>query len=116
LGLSAPERMQQVETLLGPDWLGHTDCRPPAVLCGDFNALPNSRVYRKLCGRLQDAQVCLNGHRPQRTFFSHYPLGRIDYVFYHGEIEVVGIEVPRSEMIRRASDHLPLIVEVKLPA
>jgi endonuclease/exonuclease/phosphatase family metal-dependent hydrolase len=116
LGLSAPERMLQIETLLGPDWLGHADCRPPAVLCGDFNALPNSRVYRKLCGRLHDAQVCLNGHRPQRTFLSRYPVGRIDYVFYHGELEVVGIEVPRTDLIRKASDHLPLIVEVKLPA
>jgi endonuclease/exonuclease/phosphatase family metal-dependent hydrolase len=114
LGLSASERMQQIETLLGADWLGHPDCRAPAILCGDFNALPGSRVYRRVCARLRDAQVGLNNHRPQRTFFSHYPFGRIDYVFYHGELEVVGIEVPRSELIRKASDHLPLIVDVKL--
>ena len=40
LSLSPRERRIQAEALLGPEWLGHPDCRAPRVLCGDFNAAP----------------------------------------------------------------------------
>jgi endonuclease/exonuclease/phosphatase family metal-dependent hydrolase len=76
--------------------------------------LPGSRVYRRLVSRLHDAQLGLDGHRPKRTFFSHYPLGRIDYVFVSDEVRVLKVEVPRSELIRTASDHLPLLAEIQV--
>jgi endonuclease/exonuclease/phosphatase family metal-dependent hydrolase len=114
LGLVSQERLAQAEALLGPEWLAHQDCREPVILCGDFNAIPASRAYRRLRGRLRDAQLSLNGHRPQRTFFSRYPVNRIDHVFVGGGIEVADVEVPRTELIRKASDHLPLVVDIHL--
>src|SRR5690606_8796058 len=56
LGLSPRERLAQVEALLGEDWLGHPECTGPVILCGDFNALPSSKVCRLLRERLDDAQ------------------------------------------------------------
>lgn len=114
LGLSAVERLAQVEALLGPDWAGHTECRAPLVLCGDFNALPRSKPHRRLCQKLRDAQLALDGHRPRRTFFSRFPLGRIDHVFLSDGLSVVAIDVPRSQLAGIASDHLPLVVELRL--
>ena len=64
--------------------------------------------------RLRDVQLGVNGHRPLRTWFSHYPIGRIDHVFLSGPLEVVSIEVPRTELVRTASDHLPLVAEIRL--
>lgn len=113
LGLLPRERRAQVEALLGPDWLGHPDCRAPVALCGDFNALPASKVYRRLRTRLNDAQIELDSHRPRSTFFGRFPTARIDHVFVDLEIEVLDIEVPDSELVRVASDHLPLIVEME---
>ncbi len=115
LGLSNRERLAQVEALLGDQWLGHPDCQEPLILCGDFNALPGSPPYRKLLSQLRDAQLQLNGdHRPMRTWFSHYPIGRIDHVFLRGPLKVVAIEVPRTDLVRSASDHLPLVAEIQI--
>jgi endonuclease/exonuclease/phosphatase family metal-dependent hydrolase len=113
LGLLSSERRLQAEALLGPEWLGHPDCRGPVVLCGDFNALPFSPVCRRLRTRLNDAQIELDSHRPRRTFFAHFPLVRIDHVFVDPAIEVLDIEVPDTELARVASDHLPLIAELR---
>jgi endonuclease/exonuclease/phosphatase family metal-dependent hydrolase len=114
LGLSNRERLAQVEALLAEDWLGAATARGPCILCGDFNAMPGSAPYRRLATRLRDAQLAVDGQRPLRTWFSHYPIGRIDHVFVSGGLEVVSIEVPRTELIRTASDHLPLVAEVRL--
>lgn len=114
LGLLPGERRAQVEALLGPEWLAHPDCRGPVILCGDFNALPGSTVCRRLRKRLNDAQIELDSHRPRGTFFGRFPFTRIDHVFVDAGFEVVGIEVPDSELARVASDHLPLIVEIKV--
>ncbi len=114
LGLEGPERLQQVKALLGPDWLAHADCRGPTILCGDLNALPSSLVCRQLKTRLEDAQLQLADHRPKQTFFTRLPVGRIDHVFVSDELKVTAVEVPRTDLIRRASDHLPVIVELRL--
>lgn len=114
LSLNARERALQVENLLGPDWLAHPDCIPGSrILCGDFNALPQFRVHRRVARVLRDSQLGRDGHRPRNTFFSRYPLSRIDYIFVDPEMEVSGVTVPSDWLARVASDHLPLISEVK---
>ena len=115
LGLLARERRVQAEALLGPDWLGHPACSGSVALCGDFNALPSSQVCRRLRTRLNDAQIELESHRPRSTFFGRFPTVRIDHVFVDSSLMVADIEVPDSELVRVASDHLPLIVEFRLP-
>jgi endonuclease/exonuclease/phosphatase family metal-dependent hydrolase len=116
LGLLARERQLQAAALLGPDWLGHPDCRGPVVLCGDFNAMPSSQVCRQLRTRLDDAQIVLDSHRPRRMFPGRFPTARIDHIFVDPAIEVLDVEVPDTELARVASDHLPLIVEMRFPA
>lgn len=114
LGLSRRERLVQTEALLGPDWLAHPHCVEPLVLCGDLNALPKSEVCRRLGQRLRDAQTLLDDHRPQRTWFSGYPVGRIDHVFVSPDIRVQAVDVPRGDLARVASDHLPLVVDIQI--
>ncbi|MDP2112374.1 MAG: endonuclease/exonuclease/phosphatase family protein [Thiobacillus sp.] len=116
MGLYPRERIAQVEALLGRDWLAHEQCREPVILCGDFNALPSSPVCRRLGGPLRDAQAEVKHCRPQATFSSRLPQMRIDHIFISHGLEVSGIEVPHSELARVASDHLPLIAEIRLPA
>jgi endonuclease/exonuclease/phosphatase family metal-dependent hydrolase len=116
MGLYPHERIAQAAALLGSDWLAHEACREPVILCGDFNALPSSPVCRRLGGPLRDAQAEAKHGRPQATFSSRLPRMRIDHIFISPGLEVRGIEVPHSELARVASDHLPLIAEIRLPA
>jgi endonuclease/exonuclease/phosphatase family metal-dependent hydrolase len=114
LGLLRRERIAQVEALLGPEWLGHRQCRAPVVFCGDLNALPSSPVCGRLKRRLADVQDLAAGHRPRGTFSSRMPNLRIDHVFVSTAVEVTGIEVGDSELARVASDHLPLVAELRI--
>lgn len=114
LGLSWKERRAQAEALASEAWLAHPDCSGPCVLCGDLNDIPGSRVYRILSGRLRDAQRCLSETRAKPTFPSRFPLMRLDSVFISAGIEVEDTLVPRTSLTKVASDHLPLIVDLKV--
>jgi endonuclease/exonuclease/phosphatase family metal-dependent hydrolase len=113
-GLLPRERMAQAEALIGDEWLANEQCRAPVILCGDFNASPSSPVCRLLRAHLNDAQLEAEQHRPKKTFSGRFPTARIDHIFIDPELEVSGIEVPRSELVQVASDHLPLIADVRI--
>jgi endonuclease/exonuclease/phosphatase family metal-dependent hydrolase len=114
LGILARERLRQIETLLGPDWLGHPDCRDPVVLAGDFNAAPRTRVYRRLSARLADAQRAPCVRRARATFPTRFPTLRIDHVFVSRSIEVLAAATVRTPLARLASDHLPVVVDLRI--
>ncbi|MGE0847117.1 MAG: endonuclease/exonuclease/phosphatase family protein [Flavobacteriaceae bacterium] len=116
LGLGRAERRQQVGALLGEDWLGSDLCQGPAVLLGDFNSLPRGRIHNRIRRRMRDAYLAAHSRAgPRSTFPSAFPALRIDYVFVTEEIEVVRAEVVASGLTRLASDHLPLLVELRVP-
>jgi len=115
LGLDKAERLLQVDALLGPEWLKHPECRGPKILLGDFNALPTSAEYRRLSGRLHDTQLHAPRHKPLSTFPSRITQMRIDYIFVERHLRVKKIMVPRTELTRITSDHLPLIADIQLP-
>lgn len=114
LGLSLRERHLQVEELLSNHWLAHPDCVGPVILCGDFNAMASSALYRRLCNRLDDAQTRTQGHRPRGTYYSRVPAARIDHIFINKAIDVKAISVPRTRLTLMASDHLPLIADLSI--
>jgi endonuclease/exonuclease/phosphatase family metal-dependent hydrolase len=115
LGLYPRERAAQVEALLGSDWLANEQCQEPVIVCGDFNALPSSPVCRRLGSPLRDVQTEAQRHTPQSTFPSRFSSMRIDHIFISPGLEVAGIEIPSSELARVASDHLPLLAEIRIP-
>lgn len=113
LGLRGPERLRQVDVLLGPDWFGHPACREPVMIVGDFNAIPRSRVYRRLSACLKDVQAAPHIRRRLPTYPARAPFFRIDHVFVSTSIEVLRAETIRTPLARVASDHLPLLVEFR---
>jgi endonuclease/exonuclease/phosphatase family metal-dependent hydrolase len=114
-GLDRRERNRQAEAITGPEWLGHPGFPTPAVLCGDFNALPGSPAYRRLTRQLRDAQRGLSGLRMKGTWPVQLPFMRIDHLFLTPDLKVRSITIPRTPLTRVASDHLPLIVTLELP-
>jgi endonuclease/exonuclease/phosphatase family metal-dependent hydrolase len=114
LSLRSRERRGQAAALVGPDWIGHADCQDPAILLGDFNAPPYSRSYRLIADRLRDAQLSNPAGEPQPTFHTRAPVLRLDHVFVTRSVEVVAAGPVRSPLTRVASDHFPLLAELRV--
>jgi endonuclease/exonuclease/phosphatase family metal-dependent hydrolase len=101
------ERLSNVEEIKA---LVSAAGKKPVILVGDFNATPESRTISGIKAFLVDswAQV---GRGDGFTIPVRKPAKRIDYIFVSPEaITPVSIEVLRSE----ASDHLPVIAELRL--
>jgi endonuclease/exonuclease/phosphatase family metal-dependent hydrolase len=113
MGLKWRERRAQTDAICGPEWLSNPKCSAPIILCGDFNAGPLSSSYRRFRVMLRDAQRS-SGGRPRNTWPSFFPISRIDHVFVSAEFSVEGVEVPHNSLSRSASDHLPLLVRLRL--
>jgi len=112
--LSDRERLLQAEALIGPDWLGGKGGRGPAVLVGDLNAGPRSKAYKHLAGRMRDVQLAAPMPFPLNTFHTRLPLRRIDHLFVSNGIRVGHVEAVRTPLARVASDHLPLMADLRL--
>ena len=114
LSLFPPEGRLQAKHLTGKEWLGSPHCKGPVILCGDFNALVNSRVCKTFGRHLNSIHFHVPGRRHLKTFPSAFPFGLVDHIFLGGGLKAVRIETPRTHMEKTASDHLPLIAEVQL--
>lgn len=114
LGLSPRERILQAQALLSDDWLGDAAFQAPHVLCGDLNALPGTRAFRRLRKHLRDPFPWSSW--PPGTFPSTCPLLRLDHVLFSRHWTIQRVAVIRSRLTRVASDHLPLLVEASLTA
>lgn len=85
------------------------------ILCGDFNAGALSPLYFLLRRRLADAQRA-GGRSARATFPARFPVLRLDHVWLGKALTAASVEVPRDPLVRSASDHLPIIVDVLLHA
>jgi endonuclease/exonuclease/phosphatase family metal-dependent hydrolase len=114
LGLGLAERAAQVRELMGPEWIGAIPEGEPAILCGDFNLPPGNASYRRIVAKLRDVQVVTPGHQILRTFSSIRPFIRIDHIFLTPQFEAKAVMVPRTDLTRVSSDHLPLLADLQL--
>jgi endonuclease/exonuclease/phosphatase family metal-dependent hydrolase len=58
--------------------------------------------------------VDLRDHPPRRTYPGLFPILHLDHIYYAGRLEILSIELPRTRMSLVASDHLPLVAEVRI--
>jgi endonuclease/exonuclease/phosphatase family metal-dependent hydrolase len=114
LGLGPHERVLQVRALLSEEWIGGIPADEPVLLCGDFNALPGSAPYRLTASKLRDVQSATSGYKPQGTFSSLQPLVRLDHIFTSPHFERQRVIVVRNDLTRVASDHLPLVADLRI--
>lgn len=111
LGLRARERERQVTKLL--DWVARTvaTAAPDVVsLMGDFNE------WRPRAATLRRIESTFGPSAAPRTFPASKPWLRLDRIWVLPGLAVRGsARVHRSERARRASDHLPVVVDLELP-
>ncbi|MFF8843720.1 endonuclease/exonuclease/phosphatase family protein [Streptomyces sp. NPDC015127] len=118
LSLQADERYAQAGMLL--DRLAAMGT-PHAVAAGDINERPGGRSFGRLAGALQDCWAV----RPWGDECTSTPVDphqRIDAIFATRGVEVLGCGVPRGldgvteSDLRAASDHLPVLAALRVPA
>jgi len=86
-------------------------CPYPAVLCGDFNDVPNSYTYFHMRGNLQDAFEQM-GFGIGRTYVHLSPTLRIDYIMADKQFSVLQCK----NFTPPFSDHHPVIADLELTA
>ena len=104
-GLNRLEKQRMMEALL--KIIDKED--KPFVLCGDFNAQPESDILAPLFERLQSAAK-VTGKQQELTWSSYDPKLTIDYIFLSKEFKVLEFEVVKTIL----SDHYPLYAVVEL--
>ncbi len=112
-GLGRIERRAQARALA--PWTAEALAQSPVVLCGDLNSRPSSAVHRLLATGFREVQRTLRGFH-QRTFATRLPWICLDYIYVSPDVEVLRAEVPRTPLARVASDHFPLVAELRGPA
>jgi endonuclease/exonuclease/phosphatase family metal-dependent hydrolase len=112
LGLRNVDRVRQAATLLGEEWIGSAEFQAaPAIICGDFNAIPSSPAYKHIARQFRDIQL-LTGPKVRPTYPSRFPLLRLDHIFVSEGLGVPASSVVSTPLARRASDHLPLLARI----
>jgi endonuclease/exonuclease/phosphatase family metal-dependent hydrolase len=113
LALGRADRGAQVEALLGPGWIGGLPPDTPLILCGDFNFTPGGRNYRRISARLRDAQLAHSRGPVVKTFSTVCAVARLDHIFLSPHFNVLGVDSPRTHLTRVASDHFPLVADLR---
>ncbi|MCS6981143.1 MAG: endonuclease/exonuclease/phosphatase family protein [Flavobacteriales bacterium] len=81
----------------------------PVLVCGDFNELPTSYVYRTVGRGLRDAFL-ESGWGLGTTYAGRIPFLRIDYILHSPKIRSTGFKVYRHKL----SDHFPISCFISL--
>jgi endonuclease/exonuclease/phosphatase family metal-dependent hydrolase len=106
LGLAGFERQFQLRRLLANECLDLPRKRTPLIIAGDYNDVWGSLGRGVM---LRTGFACASGMI--RTFPAAMPLRSLDRVFYRGDLRPLRAFAGHTDVARRASDHLPLIVE-----
>jgi endonuclease/exonuclease/phosphatase family metal-dependent hydrolase len=85
----------------------------PKVVLGDFNEWMKGLATSTLNEQLQSIDLRVHLRR-RRTYPGVFPVLHLDHIYYEGQVEVVKVELPRTRLSLMASDHLPLVAELRV--
>ena len=93
--------------------------RPPRVRrrrsCSATSTNGRAGPRRRRRSRDRLKSVDLYRHlRRRRTYPGFFPLLHLDHIYFAGDIEVRKIELPRTRLALVASDHLPLVADIRV--
>ena len=111
LGTALLERRYQAPRLAA--WIDDKRVPAPKIVLGDFNEWSRRLVADVLAERLNSIDLFPYLKR-RRTYPGFFPLLHLDHIYFAGEIEIRHVALPRSRLALMASDHLPLVADVRI--
>jgi endonuclease/exonuclease/phosphatase family metal-dependent hydrolase len=111
LGTAFLERRFQAERLAA--LVSDRRIAGPKVVLGDFNEWTRGLATTLLSERLQsvDLKQYMKRHR---TYPGIFPILHLDHIYYQNAVEVLDVHMPRTRRTLIASDHLPLVADLRL--
>lgn len=111
LGTALLERRYQAPRLAA--WVHDHRTPGPKIVLGDFNEWGRGLVSDVLAARLSSVDL-FPFLRRRRTYPGFLPLLHLDHIYFDGDIEVRHVHLPRTRLSLLASDHLPLVADVRV--
>lgn len=85
----------------------------PKIVLGDFNEWSRGLASGVLAEHLKSIDLYEHLKR-RRTYPGFFPVLHLDHIYFGGDIEVRRIELPRTRLAMVASDHLPLVADIRI--
>jgi endonuclease/exonuclease/phosphatase family metal-dependent hydrolase len=111
LGTSASERKKQAGKLA--EFIAEPDTGGPKILLGDFNEWKKGVVTKLLSERFKSLDL-VPFLRWRRTYPGIMPFLHLDHIYYEGPVGIADIKVSRRLPFLMASDHLPILAELRI--
>lgn len=111
LGLAEKERHWQANHLLHHH-LFKESVHLPTLIAGDFNDWRNTLEERSF--RSHHFHQATAPIKQFRSFPAFWALASLDKIFYRGLVDLKDARIVRTKLSRRASDHLPLVLDFHL--
>ena len=111
LGTALLERRYQAPRLAG--WIHDRRVTDPKILLGDFNEWGRGLVADVLAEGMSSVDLYPHLKR-RRTYPGFFPVLHLDHIYFSGNIEIRRIELPRTRLALVASDHLPLVADLRI--
>lgn len=112
LGTAVFERRKQAPRLA--EFVADRDVPGPKVLLGDFNEWVKGLASKTL-GEILEGVDLTQHLRRRRTYPGVLPIFHLDHIYVAGGLVVEKVSLPRNKLTLVASDHLPLVADVKMP-
>ncbi len=111
LGTAVLERRYQAPRLAA--YVHDRRVTGPKIVLGDFNEWMRGLATRTLSSLFDS--IDLRAHlKRRRTYPGLFPVLHLDHIYYEGHVEVRGVELPRTRLALLASDHLPLVADLRI--
>jgi endonuclease/exonuclease/phosphatase family metal-dependent hydrolase len=111
LGTALLERRYQAPRLAA--WVHDKRVPGPKLVLGDFNEWSRGLATDILAEKLQSIDL-YPFLRRRRTYPGFFPVLHLDHIYFEGSIEIRRIDLPRSRLALVASDHLPLVADIRV--
>ncbi len=50
----------------------------------------------------------------RRTYPGFFPILHLDHIYYQGQVDIMRVQLPRTRKTLVASDHLPLVADLRV--
>jgi endonuclease/exonuclease/phosphatase family metal-dependent hydrolase len=111
LGTAVLERRYQATRLAA--FVHDRRVEGPKVILGDFNEWTRGLATKTLTSLFESVDIYAHLKR-RRTYPGIFPFLHLDHIYYEGLVEVRGVELTRSRTSLMASDHLPLVADLRI--
>lgn len=85
----------------------------PKIILGDFNEWMRGLATNTLSSLFQSIDIFEHLKR-RKTYPGIFPVLHLDHIYFEGHVEVLKVELVRTRLAKMASDHLPLVADLRV--